>query len=101
MQGAGESQEVAGRVSAAVAYHLLITSADDKQAEAAAWLAKLDSPLLQHASLQPGTTIKVLLSAMHHDTCIHLRLHCMASRQNERQAVFRHSPCSTPQTRFT
>lgn len=60
MQGACENQGVACKVSAAVAYHLLNACSADKQTEAAAWLAKLDLPLLQSTLPQPGTTIKVL-----------------------------------------
>ena len=96
MQGASESQEVAGRVSATVAYHLLNACADNKQAEAAAWLAKQDSPLLQHAPLQPGATIKVLSSEMHHDICMFITWQVVRMTAK----CFRHSPCNTPQNRL-
>lgn len=59
MQGASKTQEVASQVSAAVAYHLLYACSAEKQADAAAWLAKLDLPLLQSVP-QAGVTIQVL-----------------------------------------
>lgn len=65
MQGTSENQEVASKVSAAVAYHLLNACSADKQAKVAMWLAKLDLPLLQPTLPQPGTTIKVPFLTSH------------------------------------
>lgn len=55
MQGLSECRQVAGQVSAAVAYHLLSNMSQD-QADTAACLAKLDLPLLQLRTSQAGDT---------------------------------------------
>lgn len=81
MQGASENQEVACKVSAAVAYHLLNACLAEKQVDAAAWLAKLDLPLLQATLPQPGTTIKVPSSQAVHTS---LQVLCIASDSRSR-----------------
>ena len=58
VQGLSGCRQVAGQVSAAVAYRQLCTSSSD-QAAGAACLAKLDLPLLQASPATAGGILKV------------------------------------------
>lgn len=95
MQGSGECRLVAGRVAAAVAYHLLQGCSAHREAGAADWLAKLDLALLQPCAPQPGGTIKVqnpgtpacgalphsLLAPLNHNLCLALLVKLKANNE--------------------
>lgn len=67
-QGLSECQQVAGRVSAAVAYNLL-SAMSSNQVGTAAYLAKLESPLLEAGNSKTGVT-KVTLQSVKAEICL-------------------------------
>ena len=83
-QGLTECRQVAGQISAAIAYKLLSSRSQD-QADAAICLAKLDWPLLQVSTNQAGVTKVTSLSmrARRASCCTARLIHVVASRQNQ------------------